>query len=236
MANMANISNMSSTRPGWLGWHTRSNISGWWHMALNLKYLTHICQSCYKIQDKRCTPHRRWRMSGDISQIPSDMTRDTWQTRWCIWYENGTAYGKHMIQHMVHIWYTYGKHMVRILHAYGTHMVQHLVCHKHGTRYFHTSETWRSLLTGRLWSSHTMHIKSGQFLHICGSKLFSYNFCPHICPSMYICTYVCTYICTYILHIHLHICSACFCTLALQAMWMYFRLNVKGLRIYPDKP
>jgi len=81
--------------------------------------------------------------------------------------------------HMVCIWYSiwYVTNM-----AQGTSTLQRL-----GDHY---QQAW-------LWSTHTMHIKSGQFLHICGSKLFSYNFCPHICPSMYICTYI--------LHIYLHI-------------------------------
>merc|ERR1719264_2101360 len=68
-----------------------------------------------------------------------------------------------------------------------------------------------------LWSTHTMHIKSDQFLHICGSKLFSYDFCPHIHPSLYICTYICTYI----LHIYIFVpyafvhllCKPCECIL-----------------------
>ena len=221
MANMANISNMSSTRPGWLGWQdTRSNISGWFESEI---FDTHLPKL---LQDPGHKMHTTWKVANvrrhftDSKRQKRHMTRDTWQTRWCILYENGTAYGTHI----VHQWYAYVTHMLRILYsiwyANGSHMFNirnthmlctwyayfmHMVCIWYSIWYVTNMAQGTSTLQrlgdhyqqAWLWSTHTMHIKSGQFLHICGSKLFSYNFCPHICPSMYICTYI--------LHIYLHI-------------------------------
>jgi len=168
----------------------------------------------------------------DSKRQKRHMTRDTWQTRWRTWYAYGTAYGTHMVelmvQHMVRIWYAYGTaygthmvriwysiwysiwhayvmHMVCISHAYSTHMVQHLVCHKHGTRYFHTSETWRSLSTGRAVEyTHYAHQEWSVFTHMRVQTFFVRFLSTHSPITVYLHIY---------LHIHFaHIFAHIFCT------------------------
>merc|ERR550539_1120326 len=100
-----------------------------------------------------------------------------------------------------------------------THMVQHLVCHKHGTRYFHTSET---LSTGRAMKyTHNAHQEWSVFT-FSAPNIFIRFLCTHLPITelkwMYAFVHIfasifahifahifCTYICTYILHIYLHI-------------------------------
>ena len=139
-----------------------------------------------------------------------------------ICYAYCTAYASHMFNirntHMLCTWYAYFMHMVCIMH-----MVQHLVCHKHGTRYFHTSETWRSLSTGMAVEyTHYAHQEWSVFTHMRVQTFFVQFLSTHLPINVYMHIYFahifahiyCTYIYIFVPHAFVHLlCKPCECIL-----------------------
>jgi len=153
---------------------------------------------------KMHTPHRRCQMSArrHFTHSKRNITRDAWQP---------DAHMAHMVHFVHNVHMVHFVHMVHMIHfVHMVHMIQkHLVCYTHGTRYFHTSGTWRPLSTDRAMKYNTMYIKSGHCQHTdthiyAGPDFFCAHNHVHLCPS-FGCVLLNIYLQVYLLHIYLHI-------------------------------